>query len=111
MGTQPLPERRMTALEVSKPYIAGRTAWPEGLEYHYGALQHEFRMFLGSPTRDEVEAVRHGECEFALAYDDGVIFFLYRFGEAIRWSDSPYFFHLIPSGEPILPDAEDPAAH
>ncbi len=48
MGTKSLPERRMTALDVDKPYIAGKTAWPEGAEYNYRAGGHGLRLLFGS---------------------------------------------------------------
>jgi hypothetical protein len=93
----------MVMLQVGKPFIAGRTRWPVGVEYNYWAAGRELRMFSEAPRPEVVEAVRKGECEFALAVDGPVIFFLYRFGSAIRWSDAPYSWHLVPEPQRSLP--------
>jgi hypothetical protein len=53
-----------------------------------------------------VQAVRKGECEFAVTVDGPVIFFLYRFGHAITWSDAPYSWHLVPEPQRSLPEVE-----
>ncbi len=38
----------MSVFEAGKPYIAGRTAWPEGVENNLRAAGHELRMFFRS---------------------------------------------------------------
>ena len=96
----------MRALEVGKPYIPGRTNWPEGVDYNFRAGSHEMRMFFRSPTRREVEAVRKGRCEFGLVVDGPIIFLLYRFHPAIDWSDATYSWHLVPETERTLPQPE-----
>ena len=98
---------RMTHLyQVGKPYIPGRAGWPEGVEYSYRAGEHELCFFFRSPPRAQVEALRTGECEFALVVDRPVIYLMYRFGEAINWSDAPYSWHLIPQDQRTLPGPE-----
>jgi hypothetical protein len=96
-------------LEVGKPYISGRREWPEGVEYNFRAGEHELCFFFRSPPRIEVEALLRGEAEFALVVDGPVIFLMYRFGEAINWSDAPYSWHLVPQDQRTLPDPEGPA--
>ena len=93
-------------LEVGKPYISGRREWPEGVEYNFRAGGHELRMFLHGPRASEVEAVRKGECEFALVVKGPVIFFMYRFGKAVYWSDPSYSWHMVPEDQRTLPDPE-----
>ncbi len=96
----------MRVLQVGKPYIPGRTDWREGVEYNYRAGAHEMRMFFERPAVSEVEAVRKGECEFALAVEGPVIFLLYCFRPAIDWSDAPFSWHLVPEIERTLPQQE-----
>jgi hypothetical protein len=98
----------MHALEVGKPYIAGRTNWPEAVEYSYRGGEHEVRMFLSAPSVQEVESVRSGKCEFALAIERPVIFLLYCFPPAIDWSDAPYSCHLVPENDRALPGLSGP---
>ena len=98
----------LSVLQVGKPYIVGRENWPEGVEYNYRSGCHELRMFFAESSKEEVRAIRHGECEFGLVVEGPVIFFLYRFGSAVRWSDAPYSWHLVPGSERTLPEEEGP---
>jgi hypothetical protein len=98
----------MHVLEVGKPYIAGRTNWPERVEYNYRSGEHELRLFLRSPSREEVEAVRSGGCEFGVAIERPVIFFLYCLPPAADWSDAPLSCHLVPHNEQALPGVSGP---
>lgn len=95
-------------LEVGEPYIAGRTSWPEAVEYNYRAGAHELRMFFDSPRAPTINSVRAGAADFALVVEPPVIFLLYRFAPAIAWSDAPYSCHLVPEDQRTLPDAEGP---
>ena len=98
----------MHLYRVGEPYIVGRSAWPEAVEYNYRSGEHELRMFLRAPTPREIEAVRTGDCAFALAAEGPVIFLLYRFGDSISWSDAPSCWHLVPETERALPESEGP---
>lgn len=80
----------MRSLAVGKPYVAGRTGWPEAAEYSFHRGEHELRLFLLGPMEEEIEAIARGECEFALVYEAPVILLLYRFGLTIPWSDAPF---------------------
>lgn len=93
----------MHVYEVGKPYIAGKANWPEGGEYNCRQGQHELRLFLRDPTAREVDSASRGEAEFALVVFGAVIFFLYRFGAGLPWSDAPYSIHLVPAGQRELP--------
>jgi hypothetical protein len=59
-------------------------------------------MFFEAPR----PAVRNGKCEFAVTVEGPVIFFLYRFGHTITWSDVPYSWCLVPEVQWSLPEPE-----
>ncbi|MEW6649316.1 MAG: hypothetical protein AB1453_03900 [Chloroflexota bacterium] len=93
----------MHIYEVGKPYTE-RTSWPELAQYSYRGGEHELIIFLNCPTRDEVYDIRRGGAEFALYVERRLIVMLYRFGEAIPWSDAPYSIHLVPVEERTVPE-------
>lgn len=93
----------MHEYQVGKPYIAGKTKYPENGEYNYRGGEHELRLFLADLTPAEINAVRLGRAEFGLFVDGPVILFLYRFGDGIPWSDAPYTVHVVPEIERQLP--------
>jgi hypothetical protein len=72
-------------------------------EYNFRAGQHELLLCFKDLTGPEIRAVREGQPEFGLVVLDDVIFFLYRFGGFIHWSDAPYSWHLVPAEERELP--------
>lgn len=97
---------------VGELYNVKRTSWPETIQYNWraqdGIGEHELIMFLNRPSAAEVYAVRKDRAEFGLCVMGKVIFFLYKFGTAIAWSDAPYSIHLVPPEQrqvpKILPD-------
>jgi len=99
----------MHRYEVGQSYVEGRTNWPERGEYNYRAGMHELRLLLSQPTVGEIEAVKTGRADFALRVERDIIFLLYRFGEAIPWSDAPYSWHLVQRAYPD--QATLPAPH
>lgn len=90
-------------LEVGKPYIPGRASIDPCADYSFRSGQHELLLCFSKLTDSEIAAVRDGEAEFALVVQRTVVFFLYRFGDAIHWSDAPYSFHLVPPDQRQLP--------
>jgi hypothetical protein len=97
-----------TTLQVGKPLVPGRTAWPEQADFNYYDGGAELCLFSFTPSVAEVEAVRVGPCDFALAPSGDVLFLLYRFGRAgagVPWSDAPFSWHLVPEGRRQLPPA------
>lgn len=90
-------------LAVGEPYIAGATSFPEGVQYNFRQGVHELLMWLGSPSREEVRAIRKGRAEFGLLVESGVIFLMYRFEGNPHWSDCPYHYHLVPPEQRQLP--------
>jgi hypothetical protein len=93
---------RVHLLEVGKLYNPDRTSWPETNQYNFRAGQHELVIFYERPTAEEVEAFSKGETEFAMHFERGVIFFLYKFGD-LAWADATYSWHLVPEDERQLP--------
>jgi hypothetical protein len=96
--------KRLVALEVGKPCVPGRTSIEPRVEYSFRRGQHELLLCLSQLSEDEVVAVREGKAEFGLLIYGLVIFLLYRFGEAIAWSDAPYSWHRVPPEQRQLPE-------
>jgi len=94
----------MHALEVGKPYIAGRASIEPRGEYNFRGGQHELVLAFSGLDSREVEAVREDDAEFALVVSGDAIFFLYRFGDEIGWSDAPYSWHLVPADQREQPE-------
>lgn len=78
---------------------------PEIGEYNYFDGGHELRLFFRHLSRDEIEAVKRGRVDFALAVVEGVIFFFYRFAGGIPWSDATFSIHLVPEDRRQIPQA------
>jgi len=94
----------MHLLKVGEPYNPRVRRWPEGANYNFRAGAHELLMFFPAPTAQETKDVAHGAAQFALHYEDDILFFLYRFGTSIEWSDAPYSYHLVTADERRLPE-------
>ena len=97
----------MVALEVGKSYVPGRKSIEPRVEYSFRGGEHQLLLCLSPLSEDEIAAVRQGQAEFGLLIYGLVIFLLYRFGEAIGWSDAPYSWHRLPPEQRLLPDTED----
>lgn len=95
-------EKTMHVYEVGKLYTA-RTHWPELAQYNYRGGEHELVLFFNHPTPEEIHDVARGEVDFALYERGAQIVMLYRFGQALPWSDAPYSIHLVPTEERVLP--------
>jgi|SRR5215207_5342634 len=89
-------------------YYPGTPPYPERGEYNYSSGGHELRLFYRLPSFYEIEDVRHGQAEFGFVVEGPIIFFLYRFGEDIPWSDAHYSWHLVPERDRALPEADTP---
>ena len=89
-------------------YYPRTPPYPETGEYNYSSKGHELTLFYRHPSFSEIEDVQHGQAEFAFVVEGPIIFFLYRFGEDIPWSDAPYSWHLVPEGDRALPEADTP---
>lgn len=114
LSAAPTPQPKfgdfVSVLQVGQWYVAGRTEWPEGAGYSYAADGHVLSIFMRSPNRREVEAIRRGKCQFALVIGPDIFFLMYRFGKAIGWSGAPYWGALIPNEQRAAPPKEWPGA-
>lgn len=98
------PESSYSHLSVGKPYTPHITNWSEGAFCHFVGGHYELIVSMRHPKPAEIMAARKGEAEFALVYERGVIFLLYRFGAALPWSDAPYSSWLLrPDQRPCPP--------
>jgi len=92
--------------EVGELYSRTRTNWPEAVDYNYREGTHEIRIFLPSPSAGEVAGIQSGKCEFGLFLSSPVIFLLYTIAGAVRWSDAPFSWWLVPDHERHMPNPE-----
>jgi hypothetical protein len=99
----------MPVPELGKPYIPGRTPIEPRTEYSFRRGQHELLLCFSQLSEDEIDAVREGKAEFGLLIYGLVIFLLYRFGEAIAWSDAPYSWHGVPPDQRQVPETQKTA--
>jgi hypothetical protein len=94
----------MATLEVGKSYAPGRKSIEPRVEYSFRGGEHQLLLCLSPLSEDEIAAVRQGQAEFGLLIYGLAIFLLYRFAEAIAWSDAPYSWHRIPPEQRQLPE-------
>lgn len=95
----------MHVYEVGKPYVTGRTSWPEHAEYNWRSGVHELQLFFSHPTTSEIADVRVAAADFEVYVQLPVVVFLYRFGDSIAWSDASYDSHRLPVSEWLAPPA------
>jgi hypothetical protein len=82
----------MQVLEVGQPYPGLPRPLPPGAFFNWSDGGLELLLSFDPPSPEEVEDVRAGDCEFALAVAPeapAVVFLLWRFGRSIPWSDAP----------------------
>ena len=95
---------------IGLPLALGIRRWADGPLFTYRT--DGLRLIIGAtaPTTAEIAAVQGSACEFALASEEDVIFFLYRFAPALPWSDCPYSWHLVDEPDRVRIDAPPDAA-
>ena len=96
----------MATLEIGKPFVPGRTEWPEGCEYNYYKSGHDLRLFLGEPSLEEIKSVQSGRAEFGLVVERDLIILLYQFEPGLPWSEAPYSWHMVAESLRTLPELE-----
>lgn len=89
-------------LVVGQPYIAGKTSFPEGVEYAWRGGAHTLRLFFARPSAKEKREIRKGLAEFALVVEPPAILILFRFG-SMEWSDASYSVRLEAPEDQIPP--------
>ena len=102
----------MHTLEVGKRYNSGVESWPEGAQYNYRGNTHELLLFFAEPSESEISSVRSGMVDIAVTSVSDILLLLFRFEPGIPWSDAPYSYWMVPSGErvapPVLPGEQRP---
>lgn len=93
----------MYKLEVGKPYIEGKTRWPDASQFVYDRCGLMLSIFAGHLKESEIEAVRKGQVELAIYENQPAVFLLYRIKGFGPWSDVPYSIHLVsPENRPDI---------
>jgi hypothetical protein len=64
----------MQVIEVGKPYLPGRTAWAETIEFNYLKGSCRYLFFLRTPNSQEISAFKQGEIELSVTVIERVIF-------------------------------------
>lgn len=93
----------MQIVAIGKPLFEQRSELPEAIEYSYQAGDHTLLLSMKNLHPKEIEVVREAEAEFGLYCENGVIFLLYRFGEALPWSDSAFSWWNVAEEDRRLP--------
>lgn len=102
----------MHEIRVGELYVAGRTSWPEAIEWNWAKDLNELRLFFTNPSSQEIQAVKRGKVEFGLVVRQDIIFLAFRFlpapgnQQGIPWSDAPYTYHMLPQDRKGLPEAD-----
>lgn len=90
--------------EVGKPYLPGRTRWPEITQFRLAAGQYSLTLFMASPTAAEKRDLKSGLSQFVLFTEGDLLILLFRFGLQ-PWSDAPFSWHMEPEAERLPPPA------
>ena len=93
----------MQIVAIGKPLFEGRTELPEAIEYNYQSGDHTLLLSMKNLHPKEIEAVRQDEAEFGLYCENSILFLLYRFGEALPWSDSAFSWWNIAEEDRRIP--------
>jgi len=100
----------MQIVAIGKPLFENRTELPEAVEYNYQSGDHTLLLSMKNLHPKEIEAVREAEAEFGLYCENSVIFLLYRFGDALPWSDSAFSWWNVAEEDRRIPSpTENPA--
>ena len=100
----------MQIVAIGKPLFEQRSELPEAIEYTYQAGDHTLLLSMKNLHPNEIKAVREAEAEFGLYCENGIIFLLYRFGEALPWSDSAFSWWNVAEEDRRIPaPQENPA--
>jgi hypothetical protein len=90
---------------VGEPFRRGRREWPVGAEFAFGPGGHELTVFRPAVAPGLIHEVGRGPAEFALIIRPPVLVLAFRFGEATRWEEVPYSWHLQPEFRRLVPAA------
>ncbi len=96
----------MQIVAIGKPLFENRTELPEAVEYNYQSGDHTLLLSMKNLHREEIQAVREAEAEFGLYCENGIVFLLYRFGEALPWSDSAFSWWNVAEEDRKIPASQ-----
>jgi hypothetical protein len=94
----------MFTYKIGGLYHPDKTRWEERAQFNMRQGHPELLMFFDRPSFDEMLAVKKSPAEFGLARIGGVVFFFYRFGNEIPWSDQAFSIHLVEKDEREVPE-------
>ena len=102
-------EQGSYCLEVGKPYLAGRSGFPEGIEFGWRGSHDrpELRFFWPDLTEEEIGAFNSAHIELAIYFESPVLLLLYRIDGATDWSDLAYTPHSSPQDLLDFPEADE----
>lgn len=74
--------------------------YPQGGHFNYDG---NWRLVFSYPnlSKRELKDLETGECKFGAFVEDGILFFLCRFGKSFGWGDCPYNWWLLPEPRPV----------
>ena len=98
----------MQIVALGKRLFGNRSELPEGIEYNYQAGDHTLLISLKNLRSPEIAAVAAEPAEFGLYCENDIIFLLYRFGDALPWSDAAFsWWNTAEEDRPLAPAREN----
>lgn len=88
------------AYEVGRLYPGAQPPLQPSVRYQYRSGEHTLLIIADNLTAQEIDDARRGEAQFAVAQVERIVFVLWRLGDAWRWSDCSYSWHLEADRDP-----------
>lgn len=85
----------MDTMEIGQLYQPEKTSWQEEMTYCFDLRGHTLLLALSGLNETKSKDILTGDAEFAFYEDGPAIFFLFRFGKTIPWTDTAYSWHLV----------------
>lgn len=99
-----ITENNIQIVALGKPLFPEREELPESVEYNCQGGDHTLLLSMKNLHPEEIRAVREEETEFGLFCENGIIFFLYRFGQILPWSDSAFSWWNVAEENRLVPE-------
>lgn len=93
----------MHKIEVDKPYLEGKSHYPNAVEFNFSKVGYELRLFFARPSKQEIQGIKRGAAKFEVLVEDKIIFLLYKFSP-LDWGDAPYSWWALPVDYRIEPE-------
>lgn len=88
------------AIAVGQLYHPGRTVWPETIDINPKRSGLEIRLFMKSPTKQEISDVRRGAHWIALYHEDDIFVIATKWGDG-SWMDGSVDITLLPPDQAL----------